>query len=105
MRNTTVLTDRVCIRRAWRRSRVTGALVLGAACAAPSPTAAVEVGAGDSPLSAEIHAFASQGFILTLHNDYLADKTTQGSFEFSEIGFNVTKRLTDDLGMGFQLFA
>jgi hypothetical protein len=55
--------------------------------------------------SAEVHAFASQGFILTLRNDYLADTTTDGSFEFSEIGLNVTMNLTDTLRMGVQFFA
>jgi hypothetical protein len=53
----------------------------------------------------EFHGFASQGFILTLQNEYLADDSTDGSFEFSEIGFNFTKELTKTLSTGGQLFA
>ena len=56
-------------------------------------------------LSVDVHAFASQGFILTGNNNYLADKTTQGSFQFSEVGLNFTKTLTDKFRMGVQLFA
>jgi hypothetical protein len=55
--------------------------------------------------SVEVHGFASQGFILTLKNDYLAERSTHGSFEFSEIGINFTKDLTDTLRFGTQLFA
>lgn len=53
----------------------------------------------------EVHGFASQGFILTLKNDYLARDTTKGSFEFSEVGINFTKPLTEALRMGVQFFA
>ena len=52
----------------------------------------------------EIHGFASQGFLLTTENNYLAD-TERGSFEFSEAGINITKPLTDRLRTGMQLFA
>lgn len=65
---------------------------------------AVDLG-GDSSDGVEVHGFASQGFILTTENDYLADGTTKGSFEFSEIGINFTRDLTDTLRLGLQLFA
>jgi hypothetical protein len=52
----------------------------------------------------EVHGFASQGFLLTTDNNYLA-KSERGSFEFSEAGLNVTRQLTDRLRMGLQLFA
>jgi hypothetical protein len=72
----------------------------------PAETAsAVEVGLDGTAASVEVHGFASQGFILTLRNDYLAEKTTHGSFEFSEIGINFTKNLTETLRFGVQLFA
>jgi hypothetical protein len=71
---------------------------------ASSIMAAGIVPEGSSP-SVEVHAFASQGFILTLKNDYLAEDTTHGSFEFSEIGINFTTQLTETLRMGVQLFA
>jgi hypothetical protein len=80
-----------------------GTLLSGLLLALPSQ-AAVLGEAGDFA-SVEVHAFASQGFILTLKNDYLADGTTDGSFEFSEVGINVTKVLTDSLRLGAQLFA
>jgi hypothetical protein len=70
-----------------------------------SAAGAAEVDPDDSLAAVEVHAFASQGFILTLRNDYLADQTTDGSFEFSEFGINFTKSVTDDLRIGAQLFA
>lgn len=61
----------------------------------------------DSPLSLgalEAHGFASQGFILSSGNNYLA-KSKSGSFEFSEIGLNFTDQLSDKFRIGVQLFA
>ena len=52
----------------------------------------------------EVHAFVSQGLIKTTNNDYLAE-SERGSFEFTEIGLNFTKNITDDLRFGAQLFA
>ena len=52
----------------------------------------------------EVHGFVSQGFILSTENEYLAH-SKRGSFELSEAALNVTKTLTDELQMGFQLFA
>jgi hypothetical protein len=66
---------------------------------------AVELGNEGDLASVEVHAFASQGFIFTTKNNYLADNTTHGSFQFSEIGLNFTKSLSDNLRMGLQLFA
>jgi hypothetical protein len=78
-------------------------LVLGAATPAAQ---AYELGPEGEPLSVEVHAFASQGFILTTNNNnYLDNGTTGGSFQFSEIGVNFTKSLTDRLRLGLQLFA
>jgi hypothetical protein len=71
----------------------------------PRPASAVEIGDEQSPLSLEVHAFASQGFIYSLKNNYIADNSTHGSFQFSEIGINFTKPLTDRLRAGLQLFA
>lgn len=53
----------------------------------------------------EIHGFASQGFILTTGNDYIAPDTTHGSFQLTEVGLNLTKQLTDKLRFGIQAFA
>ncbi|HSC89306.1 MAG TPA: hypothetical protein VLC09_18615 [Polyangiaceae bacterium] len=51
----------------------------------------------------EIHGFVSQGFIKSSHNNYLAN-SEQGSFEFTEVGLNFTKQITDDMRVGMQLF-
>jgi hypothetical protein len=56
----------------------------------------------EAPL--EIHGFVSQGFVKTTENNYLAD-SERGSFEFTEVGLNLTKSLSDDLRVGIQLFA
>jgi len=61
------------------------------------------VGEG-TPFSLDIHGFVSPGWVWSTHNNYLA-KSTDGSFEFSEVGINFTKQLTDDLRFGVQLFA
>jgi hypothetical protein len=65
---------------------------------------AIELGSEGDLFSVEVHAFVSQGFILSANNNYLADNTTHGSFEYSELGLNFTKSLTDKLRVGLQLF-
>lgn len=57
---------------------------------------------GDFPV--DVHGFVSQGFLKSTHNNYLAE-TTGGSFEFTEVGLNVTKSVTDELRIGIQLFS
>jgi hypothetical protein len=52
----------------------------------------------------EVHGFVSQGFIKSTGNNYLAD-SKRGSFEFTEVGLNFTKAVTDRLRLGVQLFA
>jgi hypothetical protein len=56
-------------------------------------------------LPIEIHGFVSQGYIKSTGNNYLARSKTRGSFEFSEVGINLTKVLSDRLRLGVQLFA
>ncbi len=87
------------------RKLLAAALAL-APCAKASPALAADLGPSDSLASVEVHAFASQGFILTNNNNsYLAADTTHGSFQFSELGVNLTKSLTDRFRVGLQLFA
>ncbi len=52
----------------------------------------------------DIHGFVSQGFIKSTDHNYLG-KSERGSFEFTEVGLNVTKELGDNLRVGVQLFA
>jgi hypothetical protein len=77
-------------------------------CIAGSPigesTARAQAEAPPDPYALEVHAFVSQGFLVTTDNNYLAE-SSQGSFELSEVGINFTKPLTDDLRVGIQLFA
>lgn len=52
----------------------------------------------------ETHAFLSQGYIKSTGNDYLAKSKNTGSFNFTEVGINFTKKLSDELRFGVQLF-
>jgi hypothetical protein len=52
----------------------------------------------------DIHGFVSQGFLKSTNNNYLA-KSKDGSFEFTEVGLNVTKSVSDQLRVGVQLFS
>lgn len=72
-------------------------------------TAAIACGAfagraSAEPALVEIHGFVSQGGLWSTANNYLAE-SENGSFEFSEVGINFTKRPTDRLRIGVQLFA
>jgi hypothetical protein len=54
----------------------------------------------------QIHGFVSQGYIKTTQNNYLAESARkQGSFDFSEVGVNITKPLGDRLRIAMQIFA
>src|SRR5438309_8476148 len=71
---------------------------------AQRPAAAVELALPGQLPSLDVHAFISQGFLFTSANDYLAD-SSRGSFEFSEVGLNVTLPATDRLTLGLQIFS
>jgi hypothetical protein len=55
----------------------------------------------ESPV--QVHGFVSQGFIQSTGNNYLA-YSKRGSFEFTEVGINFTKEITDNFRIGAQLF-
>jgi len=63
------------------------------------PAAAYESGGVD------IHGFISQGFLVSDEYNYLAHNSTDGSFEYNEMGINFSKQLTDKLRVGMQLFS
>lgn len=65
---------------------------------------AAELGTADGDLALDVHAFVSQGAILSTGNQYLA-RSKRGSLEFAEVGINFTTQLTDRLRLGLQLFA
>jgi hypothetical protein len=58
---------------------------------------------GFHQFSLDVHGFVSQGFMLSSSNNYLMN-SRRGSFEFTEVGLNFTKTITDDLSVGMQLF-
>ena len=73
------------------------------ACSLSSAAAAQTDSDLPDPQSLETHAFVSQGFLKSNENNYLTS-TKRGSFEFSEVGINFTKALTDNFRVGVQLF-
>jgi len=80
------------------------AVITLALLAAAAPAAAHAADPYEEPLI-EVHGFASPGFIVTTPGvNYLA-RSDGGSAEFSEVGINFTKQLTDELRFGLQLFA
>ncbi len=52
----------------------------------------------------QIHGFISQGYLTTTENNFVAD-SKNGTLEFNELGLNFSKRLTNELYVGIQLFA
>lgn len=51
-----------------------------------------------------IHAFVSQGFMVSSANNFLT-RSSRGSFEFTEVGINLTSQITEQLRVGAQLFS
>ena len=51
-----------------------------------------------------IHGFVSQGFLKSSANNFLA-QTSNGTFQFNEIGVNVTYSALDNLRFGAQLLS
>jgi len=52
----------------------------------------------------QIHSFGSQGFAYSNDNNYLTMKTSQGSFAFTDFGFNASTQITDKFRVGAQLY-
>jgi hypothetical protein len=53
----------------------------------------------------EIHGFVSQGFLWSDENNFMAMRTSDGTFEFNEIGINFSMDLDEDLHVGLQLLS
>jgi hypothetical protein len=70
---------------------------------ASSARAADESG-GPFSLPVDVHAFVSQGYMITTESNYIAH-SRRGTFEFTEVGINFTKNISDDLRVGMQLFS
>jgi hypothetical protein len=85
-----------------RRSSRWASVLLGLFCLVFSTRAKADE-PGFHPFTMDVHGFVSQGFMLSSSNNYLTH-SRRGSFEFTEVGLNFTKTLTDDLSVGMQLF-
>src|ERR1700686_3296847 len=52
----------------------------------------------------QIHGFASQGFTYSNDNNYLTMQTSDGSFNFTDGGVNISAPITDKLHVGAQMY-
>ncbi|HEX2657473.1 MAG TPA: hypothetical protein VHU40_04345 [Polyangia bacterium] len=71
----------------------------------PEPAPALDLAGDEAAPSVEVHGFASQGYILTTGNDYIAPDTKHGSFHFTDVGLNLSKNLSEKIRFGVQAFA
>lgn len=53
----------------------------------------------------DIHGFVSQGYMWSERYNYILNDSKGGSFQFTEIGINFSKDLTDKLRIGIQILA
>jgi hypothetical protein len=78
--------------------------IIASLLALGSPAFAVDLESGGPLSDIEVHGFVSQGFIKSVNNSYLVNKSERGSFNLTEVGINFTKTVTDRLRLGVQLF-
>lgn len=52
----------------------------------------------------QVHGFLSQGFAYSNENNFLTVKTSEGSFAFTDFGFNFSSNITDKFRVGAQLY-
>ena len=76
-------------------------LLVALICAAPAALHAQFLIAG-RPV--QIYGFASQGFAYSNDNNYLTMKTSDGSFQFTDGGINISSPITDNLRIGAQIY-
>ncbi|HEX5228272.1 MAG TPA: hypothetical protein VFW44_11205 [Bryobacteraceae bacterium] len=76
--------------------------LLAAALAAPFAQAQFNFDIDGKPV--QIHSFGSQGFMASDQNNYLTTNTSKGSFDFTDIGGNISMRLTDNFRIGAQIY-
>lgn len=73
---------------------IVGLLALGASAAL----------AQDLPGNLQFHGFASQGYLKSSANDYIAVRTSEGSFAMTEAALNATAQPAEGLRVGVQLY-
>jgi len=79
-------------------------LVPALAVLAAMPLVSSTLAAMDSN-DVQIHGFVSQGYLRTTNNNVFGTNTTDGTFDFNEIGVNFTATPIDRLRVGVQIFA
>jgi hypothetical protein len=52
----------------------------------------------------QVHSFASQGFMYSNQNNYMAMPTSKGSFAFTDAGANISSQITDKFRVGAQVY-
>jgi hypothetical protein len=82
------------------RSRTTHTIRTALALALVSAGASAQ----DLPGNLQFHGFASQGYLNSSANNYIAVKTEPGSFAMTEAAFNVTALPIEGLRVGVQLY-
>jgi hypothetical protein len=82
------------------RSRSPFTLASAVACALLAAGAAAQ----ELPGHLQFHGFLSQGYMKSSANDYVAVKTSSGSFAMTEAAFNVTSQPVEGLRVGVQLY-
>ena len=80
-------------------SLVPALAVLAAVPLLSAPLAAMDSG------DVQIHGFVSQGYLRTTENNVYGTNTTDGTFDFNEVGVNFTATPIDRLRVGVQIFA
>ena len=79
-------------------------LVPALAALAVGPLVSASLAAMDSN-DVQIHGFVSQGYLRTTENNIYGTNTTDGTFDFNEVGVNFTATPIDRLRVGVQIFA
>lgn len=52
----------------------------------------------------QIHGFVSEGYVYTSDNNWLTMDTSKGSFDMTDVGFNISTQLTDKFRVGAQVY-
>ncbi|HEX4228751.1 MAG TPA: hypothetical protein VHZ07_08775 [Bryobacteraceae bacterium] len=73
-------------------------------CVAPATLNAQwdQIPIGDKTV--QFHGFLTQGFAASDQNNFLTMKTSQGSFAFTDFGFNVSSQVTSNFRVGAQMY-
>lgn len=82
--------------------KVATALMLGLFCRGLQAQQLPDLTIAGQPV--QFRVFGSQGFMYSDQNNYMTMATSKGSFAFSDVGANVSMRITDNLRVGAQIY-